>query len=124
MKKAHVLRIGDHNFVFGSSKAATAAYEILEAAEFHGMKSWRTSSRIIEVEEGLEVKTVNRDELNMLTYEENKRYEAIEGYKVAMTSTVYDDQPDKKQKQVDRAVQVLLDLGIDPETIEIEEEED
>ena len=124
MKKAHVLRIGDHNFVFGSAKAATAAYEILEAAEFHGTKSWRTSSRIIEVEEGLEVKTFNREELDLLSYEENKRLEAIESYKTAVTSRVYENMPDKRQKSIDRAAAVLLDLGIDPETIEIEEEEE
>ena len=124
MKKAYTLMVGDHVFVFSSTKAATAAYEILEAAEFHGTKSWRTSQRLIEVEEHLEVKTVNRDDLKMLTYEENKRYEAIEGYKTAMTSTVYEDNPDKKQKQIDRAIQVLLDLGIYPETIVIEEEGD
>ena len=124
MKKAYVLRIGDHSFVFGSAKSSMAAYELLEAAEFHGTKSWRTSQRLIEVDEGMEVKTVNREELKMLTHEENKRYEAIEGYKTAVKSTVYDDQPDKKQKQIDRTIQVLRDLDIDPETITIEEEED
>ena len=122
MKKAYTLRVGDHVFVFSSIKAATAAYEILEAAEFHGRMEYRNGDKLVEFTKGLETKTVYREELPMMTCEEYDRYSAIEAYKEAINSTYYEG--DKKQKQIDRRYKELLDLGIDPETIVIEEEDD
>jgi len=124
MKKAHLLKVGEYEFVFGSVKAASAAYELLEAAEFFGKRTWRGDNRIVEVSGGMIVETVNRDNLNLLTHEENTKLEAIKRYKDAINPNYYKDEPDKRQKQIDRCYKVLLDLGIDPETITIEKEED
>ena len=122
MKKAYVLKIGEHGFVFSSAKSAMAAYELLDAAEFHGTKSYRSGQTFVEFNEGIDVKTINREELSLVTHEENVRLEAIQAYKSAVNSTYHEGE--KKQKNIDRAAQALRELGIDPETITTADEED
>ena len=124
MKKAYTLKVGDHVFVFSSTKAVMAAYEILECADFHGKREWRGGGdKLVEVSEGLETKTVYREELALMTREDYEKLEAIDRYKSALTSDYHKDEA-SKQKAIDRAYKVLLDLGIDPETIDVSEEEE
>lgn len=124
--KKYVLQIGNRNFVFQTTKQATAAYEILEMAQFVGQSSWRRGNSLDECPADLNIRTYDEQDINLMSRKEAEQADAVDEYKRRLKEVNVADDTDSvasATKRLEKAKVKLAELGIDPATIPNEEDE-